>query len=98
MFEIFGTRRAWHRTEAFLTVNRELYGPMTTPIIQYIHTGIIKGKWHPKIPALFERHGIKVDFEKRGLFKSESMVLGKLRTLTRLISNPAALWRGLWGV
>ena len=97
MFEIFGTRRARHRTETFLTVNRDLYNPKAAPIIQYMHTGIIKGKWHPKVPALFDLHEIKVDFEKRGFFKSEPKALGKIRTLTKLISSPAALWRGLWG-
>lgn len=98
MFEIFGTRRAWHHAETFLTVNREFYHPTATPIVQYMHTGIIKGKWHPKLPALFELHGIIVDFEKRGFIQAEPKVLGKLRTLTRLISNPAVLWRGLRGV
>lgn len=97
MFEIFGTRRARHRTETFLTVNRDLYNPKATPIIQYMHTGIIKGKWHPKIPALFEPHGIKADFEKRGFYKEEHWLTRKVGTLKKLASNPVAFVRGMAG-
>ena len=97
MFELYGTRRARKRKECFLTVNRESYCPSRIPIIQYIHTGIIKGKWHPEMPELFARHGIEVDFETRGFYKEEHWLLRKAGTLKKIASNPVAFFRGMAG-
>lgn len=98
MFEIFGTMRARHRHETFLTANRDIYSSVVTPIVQYTHTGIIKGKWHPEMPALFEAHGIEVDFQKRGFFKPKPRLIEKLHTLKKIISRPSALLNGLRGI
>jgi hypothetical protein len=97
MFEIFGTRRSWKREECFLTVNRNIYGPDKTPIFQYKHTGIIKGKWHQDMPQLFANHGIKVNFEKRGFYKQPHWLFSKVSTLKKLLSNPVAVVRHLIG-
>jgi hypothetical protein len=94
-FEIFGTWRARNRSDLFLTTNREIFRPGNSPIIEYMHTGIIKGKWHPDIPELFRSHGISVDVAKRGLFKPRPKLLQKLATLQKLLSHPIAIVRAL---
>lgn len=98
MFEIYGTRRSRRRSEMFLSVSRDLYRPGTSPIIQYTHTGIIKGRWHPNMPALFKAHGIEVDFTKRGFYKRSQKLIEKGRTFKKLLSNPVALIKGIRGI
>lgn len=95
MFEIYGTRRARKRDECFLTTNRDIHCPEKTPIFQYTHTGIIKGKWHKNIPQLFARHNIEVNFEKRGFYKEPYWLVRKATTLIKLISSPVDFLRGM---
>jgi hypothetical protein len=97
MFEIYGTRRCRKREECFLTVNRDIYCPTQTPVFQYTHTGIIKGKWHQDMQQLFMRHGIEVDFEKRGFYKEPHWLIRKVGTLKKLASKPVAFVRGKAG-
>lgn len=69
MFEILGTLRSRRRKyERFLTLNREIYNLENQPI-SYIHTGIIKGQWHPEIPKVFYENEIfNVNFKVRGFY------------------------------
>lgn len=97
MFEIFGTRRAWRRPELFLTANRDLYGPKTKPIIQYTPTGVMKGKWHPAMPALFNAHGISINFHKRGFYKTKHPIFRKMETVMTLASDPVRFLHGMRG-
>lgn len=94
MFEIFGTLRARHRSDLFLTVNRNLFGPQRR-VIDYPHTGIVKGRWHPQMPQFFERHGITMDCTKRGFYRQPPWLLRKIETATRLLSSPRACFRAL---
>lgn len=98
MFELYGTRRAHRRLETFLTVNRDLYSPQADPIVQYTHTGIIKGKWHPSMPQLFEKHGIAMDFSKRGFYNNVPALLRKFETARRMVGRPELLWKGMHGL
>lgn len=93
MFEIYGTRRSWRRDETFLTVNRDRPEP-----IGYTLTGIIKGRWHRAMPALFARHGIQVDFSKRGFYDAPPVLLRKWETFRTLLQRPESLVKGLWGL
>ncbi len=95
MFEIYGTKRASKREECFLTVNKDVYCSEKAPVIQYTHTGIIKGKWHQNMPKLFARHNIEVDFEKRGIYKEPFWLIRKAGTFKKLVSNPLAFMRGM---
>jgi hypothetical protein len=100
MFELFGTRRSWHREETYLTVDPERYRPSTgmeKPIFHYTHTGIIKGRWHPAMPALFQAHGIPMDFSRRGFFVPKPKWQERIVTFRRLIERPDLLWRGIRG-
>lgn len=92
MFEIFGTQRAKRRTALFLSVSRESSAP-----IFYEHTGIIKGKWNIKMPALFESHGIEIDFSKRGFYQAPPTILRKFETFRMLMKRPEKLVSGLLG-
>ncbi|MEJ5994843.1 hypothetical protein WG904_10485 [Pedobacter sp. Du54] len=92
MFEIFGTQRAKRRDDLFLTVHRK-----HAPALLYTHTGIIKGKWHPAMPALFEAHKIEMDFTKRGIYKEKPYLLRKLETGLKLVKNPYVFYRGMRG-
>jgi hypothetical protein len=95
MFEIFGTLRARRRRELFLTVNREMFGPGRR-VIDYLHTGIIKGRWHPQVPAIFEKSNIHLDYDKRGFYKEPSPAARKLETARALLRNPGAVLEGLF--
>ena len=93
MFEIYGTRRAWRRKDhLFLTVSRDRPEPVT-----YVHTGIIKGKWHRDIPALFARYDIPMAFERRGFYDAPPPLHRKWKTFRTLLSDPARLLNGLRG-
>jgi hypothetical protein len=94
MFEIFGTWRARRRKELFLTVRRN---EAARAPIDYAHTGIVKGRWHPDVPALFARFGIALDFDKRGFYRPLPWPLGKVGTVRKLISEPKALVKNLLG-
>lgn len=96
MFEIFGTQRAKKKKDLFLTLNRELYNE-ENPAILYTHTGIIKGKWHPQMPALFKRNQITMDFEKRGIYKEKPYLLRKLETGLKLVKDPFLFYNGMRG-
>ena len=57
-------------------------------IIPYIFTGIIHGKWYGPVAELFERHGISMDFSRRGFFDPEEKPPFSAR-----IRNAARNWK-----
>ena len=97
MFEIFGTIRAQKKKGLFLTVNREKYNSDKKAIIDYIHTGIIKGKWNPEIQSVFSQNQIVVDYKSRGFYKRKSYIFRKLEILNKLARNPLKFFKGILG-
>jgi len=95
MFEIFGTIRARRRRERFLTLNRDSYNPARSPVVQYLHTGIVKGQWHPGIQNVFAERGIEVDFGKRGFHRPKPAVIRRLQLLSKIASQPINALRSL---
>lgn len=90
MLELFGSRRARKRNDLFLTVSPSYY--RNKSIINYIHTGIIKGKWHKDIPDFFKKEGIYIDFSKRGITDPyKYRIFNKLQTIFKIASNPSKL-------
>ena len=96
MLEIFGARRSARQRDPFLTVNREIYNARTNPIIHYLHTGIIKGRWHPDVPRLFGAHGIRTDFQKRGFYRTKNPLLRRLGLVAAIASHPLDAARSLF--
>lgn len=91
MFEIYGTWRAHRQNECFLCACYDFkHGG---PAIDYLHTGIIKGKWLPGIVDVFEKNGIEIDFTERGFYKPLSPFLHKLEVAKRLLARPVYFGR-----
>jgi len=97
MFEIFGTKRASKRNDLFLTANQDYFNFQSGLIIEYIHTGIIKGKWNKGIPRLFEENNINIDFSKRGFYEPKSWLIRKIETFKKLLKNPSKFITGISG-
>jgi hypothetical protein len=95
MFEILGTRRAHRRKDMFLIA--DFAAEQGGPAIDYIHTGIIKGRWHPAMPDLFSRHGISIDTDQRGLYIQPDPVRRKMEVIRKLAADPRHLVNQLLG-
>lgn len=91
MFEIYGTWRAQRKPEYFLCSNFD--SQHGGPAIDYLHTGIIKGKWLRAIEPVFERHGIKIEYHKRGFYQPKHLLLHKLEVAKKLLERPGYLIR-----
>jgi hypothetical protein len=91
MFEIYGTWRAMKKKECFLIVDFE----NNAPAIEYLHTGVVKGKWLKEITKVFSENGIIVDFNKRGFYKEKLPFLRKLDVAKKLLNNPLYFVRQL---
>jgi hypothetical protein len=95
--EILGTLRSWNRPAPVRTISAE--AASLRPIMSYTGTGIIRGKWHPDLVPLFARHGLDVDFTRRGFygFPSRWGTRSKmLRSLLCRLDRPVAAVLGLW--
>jgi hypothetical protein len=86
MFEIYGTWRANNRAEIFLCVAHD--GDHGGPVIDYLHTGIIKGKWLSDIRNVFAENNIKIDYSKRGFYVPKNPFFHKIDVLRRLLEKP----------
>ncbi len=95
MFEILGTRRAQRRPDLFLQA--DVAPEQGGPAIDYIHTGIIKGQWHPAMPDLFQRHNMTIDTNRRGLYVQPDPVRRKMEVVRKLASDPRHLMNHLLG-
>jgi len=86
MFEIFGTRRAQRQSDIFLVAD---FDPKAGgPAIDYIHTGIIKGKWHPLMPDTFKANHIELNFSARGFYHPSPPLLHKWDVMKKLLQDP----------
>ncbi len=86
MLEILGTRRARRRSDLFLVADFD--AGSGGPAIDYTHTGIVKGQWHDAIPALFARHGLDVDFSRRGIYSEPPYWRRKWAVFRKLAEAP----------
>ena len=83
--EVLGTLRSWSRPEPV----RSVAGTVPDgPIMSYTGTGIIRGKWHPVMEPLFQRHGIDMDFSHRGFYDFPSRWGTRSKMLRSLIQRP----------
>jgi hypothetical protein len=86
MFEIFGTWRASRRDELFLCADHD--PERGGPAIDYLHTGIVKGRWLRGIQKTFEDNGINIDYSQRGFYAPKHVLLHKLEVGSRLLERP----------
>lgn len=93
MFEIFGTWRAHKRQDTFLSAKWDAAGG--GPVIDYLHTGIIKGKWLKDIQYVFADNNIQIDFQKRGFYEPKPHFLNKLDVAKKLLQNPRHMLKQL---
>ncbi len=93
MFEILGTLRARRRPDTLLAARYD--DAAGGPAIDYTHTGIIKGAWHPAMPALFAEHGISIDFDRRGFYVAPPQWRAKMAVLRKLVEQPGHVMRQL---
>jgi hypothetical protein len=91
MFEILGTMRAQRRKDLFLVARFD--ESAGGPAIAYTHTGIIKGQWHPAMPDLFARHGLEMDFSKRGFYVPPAPLFAKIAVARKLAKQPGHVLR-----
>lgn len=68
-FEEYASRRARFFPYNFYSVSYS----QENPIMEYVMTGIVRGKWLPECIEVFKKNGIRVDFSKRGFY------IGKLK-------------------
>jgi len=91
MFEIFGTWRARRRQECFLCAKFDNHHG--GPAIDYLHTGIIKGKWLEDMPAIFSTNNIEIDYSRRGFYQRKPILLHKFQVIKKLLERPSYLIR-----
>lgn len=81
-FEWWGSKRAKYLHLDFLTVNHNLL--QKSPIIPYIATGVVGGKWYLPIVDVFKKHNIIIDFSLRGFYDSDAKPSLKKRIRTKM--------------
>ena len=94
MFEIYGSWRAHKRKDVFLSTKWDQASG--GPTIDYLHTGIIKGKWLDAIRPVFASNGIEIDFNKRGFFSPKNVYLHKFEVAKKLLKNPLHLFNQIF--
>lgn len=86
MFEIFGTWRASRRNETFLCADHD--PARGGAAIDYLHTGIIKGRWLREIQHVFQTNEIDMDYSRRGFYVPKHPLLHKFEVGSRLLERP----------
>lgn len=66
-FEYYGSKRAKFLSYDFLTIDHK-WLRNGNPIIPYLATGVIGGKWYSPVVKLFLAHGIDIDYQLRGFY------------------------------
>jgi len=92
--EVFGSGRARRRHgEQVLCVNRDRFHGPGREIVPYTPTGVVKGRWERDIVVdLFSRHGIEVDFTRRGFHDPGVARSPRAPLVRRLADRVRSLW------
>ena len=93
--ELLGTMRSWCAHAPIRSADARMLAE--GPVMSYTGTGIIRGRWHPAMPSLFERHGIVVDYTRRGFHEFPSRWLTRSRMLASLLRRPSRTLSALMG-
>lgn len=65
-FEEYGSKRSNIMKHQYLGVSKNIIKKDKFEILPYVFTGIIKGRWFEETIPLFEKHNIKIEWQKRG--------------------------------
>lgn len=97
-FEEFGSQRSAIMGHEYLVVDKGFVKLNHFEIIPYIFTGIVQGRWFEETVPLFRKHGIEMDFSKRG-FVSEykdkplkARIKYRLNKIPKIIRNKIELF------
>lgn len=87
-FEWWGSKRAKYLGYEFLVVDPEIFMPEKNPILPYILTGVVGGKWYKPVVELFQNHQIEMDYSKRGFYDPVKILSWKQR-----IKAKRSIWK-----
>jgi hypothetical protein len=93
MFEKFGSWRAMRSNKTFVSVVPDVL--RHDAVMDYIYTGVMKGKWHRGCVDLFSVNGISVDFSKRGFYQDAGRLKTKYEVAKKLFGKPSATLKSL---
>jgi hypothetical protein len=93
MFEKFGSARAARSGRRFASVAPEIME--SDPVIDYVYTGIIKGRWKAECAGVFAAHGIDVDFARRGFYQDLGRLKSRLEVVRKLLDRPLDTLRSI---
>ncbi|MDB4309104.1 hypothetical protein N9913_02220 [Porticoccaceae bacterium] len=88
MFEKFGGLRVRKNGAYGIFSFSKKYLRDQNPVLDYVYTGIMKGRWHAGCVALFSSENIDVDFSARGFYKPGGVLKSKLEVVRKLFSSP----------
>lgn len=88
MFELYGTKRAQKLDLLMYRISDSDSAPLN-----YIYTGITKGKWNPEVVNLFNVNNIIIDYKLRGFYKSKNKIYSKLLILKKLLRDPIRFFK-----
>ena len=86
MFEKFGSLRALRSPRRMLSVSQRAIE--NGEFLDYVWTGVMKGKWNAECVELFREHHIEMDFERRGFYEEGSRLKSRLEVLKKLFGQP----------
>jgi hypothetical protein len=90
--EVFGSARARRIKDKVFCVNRDKFSKPETEIFPYTPTGVVSGKWERQVvEPLFLKHGISVDFSKRGFYDRTAKSPNKKPVISRLYDRVRSL-------
>ncbi len=93
MFEKFGSARSRHARQKLLSVSPEIMA--ASPVVDYVYTGVIKGKWNTDCKMLFEEHDIQIDLTHRGFYHEVGRLVTRFEVLKKLMSEPVGTLRSI---
>ncbi|MBI5231288.1 MAG: hypothetical protein HY876_03885 [Coriobacteriales bacterium] len=89
--EVWGSKRASRMPGKIWSVNRDLFEEELNPVVPYVPTGIVKGRWlREAVEPLFSDHGIEVDYSVRGWWDPSAPPRSSLLTKARKL--PKFAW------
>ncbi len=89
--EILGSRRAHKVPDSFYCVASPDKTDAATWPMPYLVTGITKGKWNPAVVPLLQKHGISMDFSRRGFHRDPPALIRRAQLAMKLLQNFGAL-------